>query len=155
MKSLSRAILVTVAMFGGTAANAQQHVVLGNDNERIASTPKSETQLDVPTVRIKLKGGQTNTLFFQPAGRLQLLVDRTQTTVAGSYTVDGSKVCVVLPVRGNDCWNYDPTAAAGSTVKLTSDRGQEIAATYLKSGALMADSGMQTPGISAVASITP
>ena len=139
MKKLYSLAICSALLTVAQAGSAQEHIVRGNDGERIASTPTSEAQLGTPTMKIRLKGGQTNTLYFEPGGRVQVHIDRTKTVVSGRYAMRGAKVCIDLPVRGTDCWPYAADTAQGSVASITSDRGQRITVTYLQSPALLAD----------------
>ena len=127
--------LTALAMASPAFANT---TVYGNDGDRVPSTARSLTELNVPTMEIRLADGQTNTLFFKPGGQLSIRVNRTDTIVAATYDVRGDKVCVTAPIRGEDCWHYDVNAVAGQSDTITSDRGQHITATYLRPGNLLA-----------------
>lgn len=133
-KSIAAALLI----LAGTGAAAREATVRGAGGERIPATKVERADLGEPMMRIRLRGGQTNLLFFRPGGRAELYVNRSRAVVAGSYDVDGQRMCLELPVRGRDCWPYDESAVKGLTATLMSDRGQKVEVTYLASPAEVA-----------------
>ncbi len=125
------ALLPLLAMVAVVPASAQNRTVRGHSGERIPSSSARLSELGEPGMRIRLGGGQTNLLFFRPGGALDLYVDRTGSVVRGSYSVESGTMCVVLPVRGRDCWPYDDSMTVGQTAAIMSDRGQKVMVTYL------------------------
>lgn len=134
MVNYLRSLVILLAMLAVPAsAIAQGRTVRGHAGERIPSTRMKRSDLGDPGMRIRLSGGQINLLFFRPGGRMDLYVNRTGSVVSGSYAVDGQTMCIVLPVRGRDCWPYDESATVGLTASIMSDRGQKVEVTYLAS----------------------
>lgn len=124
-------MLALVAASAATSASAQNRTVHGHSGERIPSTSVKRSDLGRPGMRIRLSGGQTNLLYFRPAGGLDLYVNRTGSVVRGAYSVDDATMCVTLPVRGRDCWPYDGSVPVGQSATIMSDRGQRVTVTYL------------------------
>lgn len=133
MRMVKDTLALLFAMAVATGVCAQGRTVKGHSGERIPATKVSRSELGEPMISVRFKG-QTNLMYFRPGGVFELYVNRGGSLVTGTYTVENGTMCVMLPVRGRDCWPYDDTAAVGTTAEIMSDRGQKVRVTYLSPG---------------------
>jgi len=111
-----RKTLLTLAV-GGAA------ILAAAPSAAFAQTWQPGAELWGQTVRVTWANGLSNTLYFDQNGTVRIAGPDGMQVTQGTWTADGSRICVSLANGARECWPYSTAFMAQQPVTLTSDCG--------------------------------